>query len=109
MQNEVKPIEIIESIRNREVVEVQHGVSSWYEVRIAIRFDGEVAEHEYPIIAASSYRAAVKIGRVRARSMRKYNGTDAVFASVRKLAYRGDLHPDRDEYTVREAGYARAR
>ena len=109
MQNEVNPVEILASIRDREVAEVKSGAASWYEVRISIRFDGEVCEHEYPIIAASSHAQAVILGRVRARCLREDDGIDAIFASARKLSYRGDLHPDLNEYEVREAGYARAR
>ena len=109
MQSDTKAIQIIASIRNREVREVQSGTHSWYEVRIAIRFDGEVGEHEYPIISARSRAQAVRFGRMRARMMRECDEVDASFASVRKLLYRGDEHPDRDAFTVREAGYARAR
>lgn len=96
---------IVARIKGNEVSDVKAGTRAWYEVVIALRFDGEVCEHRYPIVCAASHKHACQIGR----AIAKVDCGDAVFARARRLAYRGDMHPDVAEYEVRNAGYARCR
>jgi hypothetical protein len=98
----------LERIKEREITDVQSGEYNWYEVSIALRdSSNDVYEHMYEVIAARNHRSACIIAGGTLEVVRNYENEHAIIARVRRLAYRGDMHPSSHKWEIINAGYYR--